>query len=299
MDQQRLANTLLFTVTLLAAVGWLFSVHVLVAVTPMLFLTIRFVSAAILVGAAKPAEVLRLPWRWRWRAMVSGALLGTQTTVWALAVVEAEGIGVGAFLMSLSFVLIPVTGLAFGYRAKPHTWLALAIAIPGLALLAMRHGFSISVPDALFLLSAVMSALYFNINGRICATIPAIAQTSYQMLGAGLASGVGYFLFEMQLPQSFGSVWHWLIMSILIGTCMRFFFMLKAQMLAPEGQGAVIMILEPVWVAVLGIVFLNEAFSTEAILGMALIFLALLVNAVGAYRGRRAGNQSLRATTNR
>ncbi|QJR81175.1 DMT family transporter [Alteromonas pelagimontana] len=281
------ANGLLVIVTVFAALGWLFSVHVLSALSPLLFLTIRFLSAACIVGAANPRQVLTLPRRWQWRALVTGALLGVQTAVWVMAITQAEGIGVGAFLMSLSFILIPLTGLLFGYRAKRLTWLALLIALPGLGLLAFRHGFAVQQSDILFLVSAILYALYFNINGKLCATIPPVAQTCYQLFAASVVFTAGFLLFETGYSQSLQSVWLWLLLSILVATCLRFFLMLKAQTMAPEGQGAVVMTLEPVWVALLGGAFLGEQFDRASVAGMILIFLALVVNAFGSYRQRR------------
>ena len=52
--------------------------------------------------------------------------------------------------------------------------------------------------------------------------------------------------------------------------------------MSPEGQGAIVMTLEPVWVAILSAWWLNESLNTMALTGMAIIFLALVVNAIGS-----------------
>ena len=54
--------------------------------------------------------------------------------------------------------------------------------------------------------------------------------------------------------------------------------------MAPEGQGAVVMTLEPVWVAILSALLMGEQLNHFAVLGMAIIFLALIVNGLGTLR---------------
>lgn len=280
-------NLLLLAVTMLAASGWLFSKFVLVAMSPMFFLAIRFISSGLMVGAMTPVKVIRTSASNRWRALVTGSVLGVQTALWGLALMLSDGLSVGAFLISLSFLLIPVTGLLFGYRAQAHTWLAIAIAMPGLALLALRNGFALVDSDILFLASAILYALYFNINGRLCQGIPAVTQTCYQLIAAGTVCFVAYLFMEVDIEQSVYSVWHWLALSIVLATCLRFFLLLKAQSMAPEGQGAIVMTLEPVWVAILSAWWLNENLSNMALSGMGLIFLALVVNSLGSVRANR------------
>ncbi len=285
------ANFLLLAVTLLAASGWLFSKFVLVAMSPMFFLAIRFIGSGLMVGAMKPNIVLRTPLSNCWRSLLTGTVLGVQTALWGFALALSNGLGVGAFLISLSFILIPITGLLFGFRARGYTWLAVAIAMPGLFLLALRHGLALADSDILFLLSAILYAFYFNINGRLCHGIPAITQTCYQLIAAGTVCFIAFLWMEIDANQSVYEVWHWLALSIVLATCLRFFLLLKAQSMSPEGQGAIVMTLEPVWVAILSAWWLNENLSFVALSGMGLIFLALVVNALGSIRANRRHKQ--------
>ena len=278
---QLYAHLLLVAVTLLAATGWLFSKAALVAMTPMFFLAIRFFATALLMGAVSSQTILRASANQIRSALLTGLILGLQTAVWGAALAMSNGLGVGAFLLSLSFLLIPLTGLAFGYRAQVQTWIAVAIALPGVALLALRNGVSIAPADSLFLISALLLAFYFNINGRLCAGIPPVTQTFYQMLSASLACAIAYVIWESDTEQHIGDVWYWVLLSVVFATWLRFFLLLKAQSMSPEGQGAIVMTLEPVWVALLGITLMNETLGLAAVTGMAVIFLALMVNSLG------------------
>lgn len=281
------ANLLLVAVTLLAAMGWIFSKYVLVAMSPMFFLATRFILSAVIVGGFRPKTVLRAPLQHIIRPLLTGTLLGIQIAMWGYGLMLSDGLGVGAFLISLSFLLIPVTGLLFGYRARPYTWIAIIVAVPGLALLALRHGFALAASDIVFLLSAVLYSSYFNINGRLCAGIPPVTQTTYQLFAVSVVCALAYGFWESDQTQSFAGVWLWFVLSIVLATCLRFFLLLKAQSMKPEGQGAIVMTLEPVWVAILSTLYMNETLSLTALSGMAIIFLALLINAVGTVRVAR------------
>ena len=62
--------------------------------------------------------------------------------------------------------------------------------------------------------------------------------------------------------------------------------------MSPEGQGAIVMTLEPVWVALLGVFVMDEMLSVASVSGMAIIFLALIVNSIGTVRSARQAKKA-------
>ena len=111
------------------------------------------------------------------------------------------------------------------------------------------------------------------------------------MLSASIACVVAYLTFELDAKQELSAVWHWVLLSVVLATWLRFFLLLKAQSMSPEGQGAIVMTLEPVWVALLSILLLKETLSVAALSGMAIIFVALLVNSLGVVRAARSARR--------
>lgn len=276
-----LANTLLVIVTLLAACGWIFSKYTLAVMTPLLFLGIRFVLAGFIVGVVNIQAIKDLNSKDIKNIIITGAILGVQTSLWGIGLYHAEHLGVGAFLISLSFLLIPVVGMLFGLPVQKSTWFSLAIATMGLMMLSLRDGFTWQGSDGYFLLSTLLYAFYFNLNGKLSAHISAIPLTACQLIVAGLVCLLGYGLFEASIEQSLEAIYPvmiWLLASIIIATSLRFFILVKALSMAPKAQGALIMILEPVWVTLLGMMFFGEQLSRQEVLGMGLISVALLIN---------------------
>lgn len=273
---------LLVSVTILAALGWLFSKEALAAMNPFFFLGSRFVLAALVVALMNPQALKALTRIQVRRALVTGTVLGVNLLLWVLGLYHAESMGIGAFLVSLGFLLTPVIGvLLFRVSTHPHTWIALCVATCGLGLLSLSKGFSPSLSDNLFLASAVVFAFYLNFNSRYAANIPSVPLTVIQLTAAGLVTLFASALTEPAPTVEVTSVLGWFAASVLIATSLRFFLLVKAQTTASVAHGAVILTLEPVWTALLGMVWFGERMNHMQLSGCALIFGGLLVNAVG------------------
>ncbi|HAC27886.1 MAG TPA: EamA family transporter, partial [Marinobacter hydrocarbonoclasticus] len=70
----------------------------------------------------------------------------------------------------------------------------------------------------------------------------------------------------------------WVLASALIATAGRFLLQTYAQSLSVNSHGVVILVLEPVWVAVFAVAWFGETMTLLQMAGCALIFAALLVN---------------------
>jgi drug/metabolite transporter (DMT)-like permease len=279
MGKSLQADLLMLLVTLLAAMGWMFSHEALNEMPPLGFIGVRFLLAGLLVGGLGWHQVCRLPPRaWR-RAGATGVVMGLAMLCWILGLSKASQLGVGAFISSLSVVLVPVLGWLF-FRQKPtaSTWLALLVATLGLGSLSLESGLSIAPSDGYFVAAAVILALHFNLNSRYALSIPPVALTGIQLGVVGLIA-----LLASGLSESWAATvsWRgigWLLASVLIATSLRFFLQIKAQGLASASHAAIIMTLEPVWTALLAMLWLDEQMSLQQLIGCSLIFLSLLIN---------------------
>ena len=272
------ADLLLVVVTLLAAAGWIFSKEALQGFSPLLFLAIRFSLAGLvllLIGFAALRQLDRAGLR---RTVTVGLVFGVAMVFWILGLHHGQHLGVGAFLTSTGVVLVPLVALLFGDRADLSCWLALPVAAAGLACLSLDSQFAFGWGEYAFLISALLFALYFNLNSRAAAQTSAIALASIQLMLVGVIGFIVSAVFESWQFQQPAEIWGWLAASILIATSLRFLVQTYAQGLAPASHAAIIMTLEPVWAALLGSWWLQEQMSTMQFTGCGLILLALLVN---------------------
>lgn len=269
----------LVLVTLLAALGWVFSKEALAGMTPLLFLGARFLGAGVVLALLGWSAMRRLAGeQWR-RALMTGLVMGAAMSCWIMGLNLADSIGIGAFLTSLGVVFIPIVGkLLFGTVTARSTWVAVGVALLGLAFLRIEGGFALSASDAYFLLAAVIFSLHFNLTSRYAARIPALPLTAVQLLMTGVVALVLSAGLEtgQHVPEL--DILGWLLASLLIATCLRFWLQFKAQGLAPVSHAAVIMTLEPVWTSLLGLLWFSQTLSGVQLLGCGLIFSALLIS---------------------
>jgi drug/metabolite transporter (DMT)-like permease len=278
------ADLLLLLTTILAAAGWIFSREAVQGLAPLLFMALRFISAGLILGAVG-WSAMRLFTRLQWKsACLVGVFFGTALSFWIVALEMTNHVGVGAFLTGLGVVLVPLISLLFGDRSGPYVFLSLPLVIAGLACLSLDSEFHLGLAEVLFLLSALFFSFTFILNSRAATRMPVLPLTAVQLLVTGLISAMASLLLEEWHFEQSVSIWGWLIASTLIATSLRFLVQTHAQSLAPPSHTAIIMTLEPVWTALLAMLWLGESMTALQLSGCALIFTAMLVNRWPALR---------------
>ncbi|MCG2634638.1 MAG: DMT family transporter [Gammaproteobacteria bacterium] len=278
------ADLLLLLVTLLAAGGWIFSKEALVGMPPMMFIGVRFALASSVLCIAGRQQWSGLTSRDYRAAAIVGLLFTVAMMLWITGLQRATHIGEGAFITSLSSVLVPMIALSLFGQAQPRIiWLALPVAVAGFALLALGHagsgvGFQLEAAQLYFLAAALALALQMIFNSRAVQHMPALLLTAIQLMVVGVCTSL-VSIFTEQWPAVISlEVAGWFIASTFIATSFRFFIQTYAMSLAPVSHAAMILTLEPVWTALLAAAWLGESMSPLQLLGCSLIFLALMIN---------------------
>ncbi|MEQ5834042.1 DMT family transporter [Marinobacter sp. NFXS9] len=303
LTDARKADLLLVLVTLLAGIGWIFSKEAVLLMPPLLFMACRFLLAGAILCIAGHRQIARLSLEQLRRAVGVGLVFGVAMSCWISGLFLTENVGEGAFLTSLGVVFVPVIARVVFREAQPmSTWVALPVAISGLALLSLRNGFRPEPGQVLFVLAALIFAFYFTLNTRAANTrivqrrtggerrkerVPALALTAIALVTVGGVTLSLSAIRESWLP----TVHHfnpmilvWVGLSAILGTAGRFFVQTYAQSLSINSHGVVIMVLEPVWVAIFAAGWFGEIMSGMQAAGCSLIFGALLINRWSAVR---------------
>ncbi|MEH6651764.1 MAG: DMT family transporter [Motiliproteus sp.] len=281
------ADLVLVLVTLLAAVGWIFSKEALAGLPPMLFIGSRFLLAGLVLLILGRSDLYRIKeTKVLGRSLFLGAVMAAALLCWIQGLDQGSHLGEGAFITSLGVVLVPVLArLLFGDTVASSTWVSLPVAVTGLALLSLDGGFDPDPGQLYFLSAAVLFSFHFTLIARLAATIPAVILTANQLLVAGLISTIASAIIEPWPAQVATSVWGWFLASALIATSLRFSLQTYGQGLAPVSHVALIMVLEPVWTALIAAVWFDETMQPLQILGCTLIFSAMLISRWRWYRG--------------
>ena len=298
------ADLLLLIVTLLAAISWMFSKEAVLSMPPLLFMAVRFLLASLILGLVAWPQLRRLNVTQLLRCSRVGLVFGIAMSCWVMGLAIGSHVGEGAFLTSLGVVLVPVIGrLLFAEPVPASTWVALPVAVAGLAMLSLQHGLNPEPGQLFFVAAATIFALYFNLNTRAANTIavtdrdgktqeqtriPALALTTIVLGVVGLVTGILSAVFE-----PWRSTWEhatpmlllWVVLSATVGTALRFLVQTYAQSLSLHSHGVVIMVLEPVWTALIAAAWFGETMNPAQLAGCALIFISLLGNRHRFVRG--------------
>lgn len=273
------ADLLLVVVTLLAAISWMFSKEALTEFPPLLFMAIRFLSSGILLTVSGINQLQQLGARDIKQASWVGVVFGIAMSIWVMGLAATQFLGEASFLTSLAVPLVPlISWLLFREAVSSDHWIALPLAAIGLALLSLPGGFKLEASQWLFVTAAVLLAITFVLNGRAATTIPALPLSAIQLLWVGLLTGVLSISFEVWPTEWTASMSLWLVLSIIIGTAMRFYIQTIAQGMASPSHAAIILIIEPIWTCLFAAIWFDERMLAIQYLGCSVIFLALLAN---------------------
>jgi len=275
------ADALLVLVTLLAALGWLFSYHSLQGLPPLLFIGIRFLCGGLILGVFGLGEVktVRANSADLRQCIKTGLVLSVAMMCWITGLRLTTAMGPGAFISSLGVIIAPImAGALFHARIARSTWVAALVAAVGMACLALQPGMTVHTADLFFLASALGFSIQFNLNSRFAGKIPVLPLTAIQLSVVGLVSLASSAIIEEWPAQVSLSTWLWVGTSILIATCLRFYLQVSAQGRTPLSHAAFIMTLEPVWTALLALVWLGERMRAMQVLGSVLILCALVIS---------------------
>ena len=300
LSNARKSDLLLVVVTLMAAISWIFSKEAVLLMPPLLFMAMRFLLAGSVLAFIARRPLRRLSADQFRRSVGVGLVFGIAMSFWVMGLFHATHVGEGAFLTSLGVVVVPVLARFIFREEQPvSTWFAIPVAVSGLALLSLKNGFRPEIGQLFFVVAACIFALFFTLNTRAAnqrtvinrlgetiekQRVPALPLTSIALLIVGTVTLVVSAFLEPWTPtlNNFsGILAMWIIASAVVGTAGRFLLQTYAQSLSTHSHGVVIMILEPVWVALFAAGWFSESMSGPQMAGCGLIFLALLINRWG------------------
>ena len=298
MNKAAQSDLLLIVVTLIAAISWVFSKEAISLMPPLLFMGLRFLLAAAFLACMGTKKLRQLTREHIVRSARVGIIFGVAMLFWVLGLAHSESMGEGAFLTSLGVLLVPIVARVFFAEPMPRsTWLALPVALLGIALLSLAHGFTVSSGQLFYMAAAIGLAVYFTLNTRTAtvsmrqasaqrmaaelSAVDPLALTIIALTAVGIVTLIASLLSEPWTAASIQwspSLLGWILASAVIGTAGRFWLQTYAQSLTTQTSGAVILILEPIWVALLAAVWFAESLDVLQWLGCLMIFFALLVN---------------------
>lgn len=290
------ADAWFLLVTILAAVGWIFSKEAVLIMPPLLFICLRFLIAGVVLSMVGRQQIRGLSWGQCQQAIKVGCVFAVGTCFWVLGLSSGVSISVGGFLVCLAVVMVPILDRIFFKQSVPiKTWFALPVAAIGLGFLTLKNGLSIETGQVLFLMASLFFAMFFILNVRaanhrevggldeimeVSEKVPALSLTAITLLTVGVIAAGASFILESERPSTISfsiNLVFWVLASALLTTAARFFIQTHAQSLSKSSHGVVIMVVEPIWTALLAAAWFGESLSGFDLLGCGLIFSSIII----------------------
>jgi drug/metabolite transporter (DMT)-like permease len=264
-----------------------------VAIYPLFaFLTVRYAIASAVLA---PFAALRLRGLGR-DGLLAGAFLGALLAIGSAlqtAGLERTTVTNTGFITGLYVLLTPLFALVlFRTRITRELWLAVGLALVGLALLAGVPSGS-AAGDLLVLLSTAAQALQIVMVERYANRFDAVALTFVEMVAVFVGfAAIAVALGDLSVPHG-RTVWAALLVTGVFASALAYLIQIWAQRRISATRIAIIFSLETVWAGFFGYVLAGDRLGVVGWTGCALIFVAILVAepAAAAVLRRLAGRR--------
>jgi len=288
--KKRRAELALLGITVIWGLTFTFTKKSLVELQPFVFLAWRFILAFLImfILCLRRLHKLNLP------TLGAGVLMGCLLILsyafqtFGLKYTTAGNAG---FITGLFIVFTPLLASIFlKHKQPPKSMLAVVVALIGLGFLSITPGFHVSLGDALVLVCAFSYSVHIIFLDGYTKKydLPLLVMVQMGVLAVGnTILGLGFETFK--LPSS-GYVWMSVIVCGLLASALAFYVQGYAQKVLTPSRTAMVLIMEPVFSLVFGIILLGETLTWRGWLGCALIFTGMLITEVPTgFLGRRRG----------
>jgi len=281
----RLALTALVGVT--AVWGWTFIiVKDAIQLMPVMdFLAVRFTLAAALLFVLRPACLRGMSRRGYFRGVILGILLGMSYITQTQGLLDTSP-AVSGFITGMAVVFTPlVAWLLLRQKIGVYAWLAVGLAIIGLALLSLR-GWAFGKGELLTLACAVFVAFHIIGLGQWSTQHDIYGLAFIQIATIAVISLIAAAPGGIMMPPD-GETWWTIAITAVLATAAAFLVQTWAQSLVSPTHIAVVLTMEPVFAGVFSVAFGYEQVTIRIVLGAVCVLAGMLIVQLKPGRGGR------------
>ena len=283
MSKQVKADLILVLVTMCWGVSYYLMDISLAELDPFTLNAHRFLGAFVIAGIFSWKKVLTVN-----RTTLKYSLLVGVALVFvymgATFGVKCTSLSNSGFLCALTVIFTPIINrLVFRKRAGAKLTLVVIMCFVGIALMTLKDDFSINTEnlrgDMLCLMCAVAYAVDLILTERAVSheEVDAYLLGVFQLGVTGILNFMLAFIFETpHFPETAG-VWGSVIFLSVFCTGIAFVLQPVAQQYTTASHVGVIFTLEPVFAAIVALVFAHEVLSVKAYIGALLMLASIFV----------------------
>lgn len=237
------------------------------------FLFSRFSIAVIVMILFRPQVLRVINKDILKRGGAAGIFLGLGYIAQTLGLAQT-GAAITGFITGLYVVLTPLLAALFlKEKISRFTWLCVALATVGLALLSIR-GLSVGIGELLVLLSAIFFAAHIVALSKWSLGRDVYAMTVVQLTVCAILAGLASLPHGYSLPPDSG-VWEVILFTAVFATAIAFIVQTWSQAHMSSTKVAVILTMEVVFAAVFAILLGSETLSFQHATGGVLMVIAM------------------------
>lgn len=247
-------------------------------VEPFTFNGIRLLMGGLVLLPFALARRKRFPGGRRlWLGgLLCGVMLFAGSTLQTYGLLTTSA-GKSGFLTALYIVLVPVFGLCLRRKVSSKVWIAVAVALAGMALLCLREDLSVAPGDILLLLGAVAFTLHIWVIELAAPGLDGVALSCIQFFTAGVLSLVCMALWDTPRLPDILSAWLPITYAGVMSCGVAYTFQILGQQRVPPALASLILSAESVFAALAGWALLGETLSPRELVGCGLVFSAILL----------------------
>lgn len=239
------------------------------------FLFTRFVVAVVAMLLLQPSVVTRITPEILRKGFIAGLFLGAGYVLQTLGLALA-GAAITGFITGLYVVATPlIAALILKVKISPFTWLCVALATVGLALLSLR-GWNLGFGEFLVFLCAIAFAAHIVTLGQWSNGLDVYAMTIVQLATCALMTGILSFSRGYDLPVN-TSGWLVVLYTAIVCTALAFVVQTWSQAHMSATKVAVILTMEVVFAAIFAIAYGGESLSLRALFGGLMVLTAMFM----------------------
>lgn len=190
---------------------------------------------------------------------------------------NGENIGKAGFITTMYILIVPILGLFFKQKVSPRLWISVALAIVALYLLSVTDSFTVSIGDALLILSAFGFAAQILAADYFVKDASGVLLSCLQFLFCALITVIPAILIEKPTPETILPAWQSLVYTGAISSGVAFTLQIVAQKNLHPTVASLLMSCESVFAVLSGFVILGQVPSMREIMGSVIMFAAIII----------------------
>lgn len=189
--------------------------------------------------------------------------------------------GNAGFITGLFIVFVPILSVLYLHKKPgPKEIVAVVVALIGLGFLSIHSNFRVSMGDALVLVCALALSFHIIYLDRYVKRFDLMLLTFLQMGVLAVGNTFSALIFEnFNRPRDW-VVWVAIIVCGIFASAIAFYVQGYAQRILSPIRTSMVLIMEPVFAVVFGIIILGEALTWRGWLGCGLIFAGMLLTEI-------------------